>query len=187
MTNADYLQQPFDVSISATTSRDLLRDLIGEAMRRTGLLQTPSPAALRWIETFIEAYGDRLSTVGDALPYIRALSAETVLVPVTDLERLRSRQMQLFLDTVGQYVDARTELRDLPLEHDIAEIADEFGIAREEALWAVRMALFGESEGAPLELLFPLLGHDRILMRVGAIRYGPGEKRSGMPAEKKPS
>jgi|GEM_PF-5606473 len=187
MTNADYSQPPFAVSLSATTSRDSLRDLIGDAMQRTGLLPTPSPAALRWIETFIEAYGDRLSTVGDALPYIRALSAELVTVPAIDLERLRGPRVLLFLDTVGQYVGARTELRDLPLEHDIAEIADEFGIAREEALWAVRMALFGESEGAPLELLFPLLGHDRILMRVGAIRYRPDGKRSGMPAGKKPS
>jgi hypothetical protein len=31
------------------------------------------------------------------------------------------------------------------------------------------MALTGASEGPPLELLFPLLGHDRILIRIGAI------------------
>ena len=31
------------------------------------------------------------------------------------------------------------------------------------------MALTGEADGPPLELLFPLLGHDRILMRIGAV------------------
>ena len=31
------------------------------------------------------------------------------------------------------------------------------------------MALTGKAEGPPLELLFPLLGHDRILIRVGAV------------------
>jgi len=55
----------------------------------------------------------------------------------------------------------------------LAEIADEFGISREDALWAVRMALFGESEGPPLELLLPLLGHDCIMLRVGAMGNTP--------------
>jgi hypothetical protein len=174
MTTLDYSQPPFAVPISTTTSRESARDLIGEAMQRAGLLETPAPsAALRWIETFIDAYGDRLGTVGDALPYIRALRAEAVIVPAADLERLRNRQILFFLDTIGQYVDAQSELRDLPLEHDLAEIADEFGISREDALWAVRMALFGESEGPPLELLFPLLGHDCIMLRVGAMGNTP--------------
>ncbi len=31
------------------------------------------------------------------------------------------------------------------------------------------MALTGEKEGPPLELLFPLLGHDRMLIRIGAV------------------
>jgi hypothetical protein len=52
--------------------------------------------------------------------------------------------------------------------------------------------LTGQKTGPPLELLFPLLGHDRILIRIGAInsmllhgrglepiQYGPG----GVPFE----
>jgi len=184
MMDPDYSEVPFTVSISAASSRDFVRDRIGEAMQRAGLLESPvPPAALRWIETFIDAYGERLETAGDALPYIRALRGEAVIVPAIDLERLRNRQVLFFLDTIGQYVDSQPELRDLPLEHDVAEIADEFGIAREDALWALRMALFGESEGPPLELLFPLLGHDRIMMRVGAISSPPFETLAG----KKPS
>ncbi len=34
---------------------------------------------------------------------------------------------------------------------------------------AVRMALTGRKDGPPLELLFPLLGHDRMLIRIGAV------------------
>jgi hypothetical protein len=66
-------------------------------------------------------------------------------------------------------------------------IASEFGIAPEDAFGAVRMALTGTAAGPPLALIFPLLGHDRILIRIGAIsshllhgrglepiRFGPG-------------
>jgi hypothetical protein len=93
---------------------------------------------------------------------------------------------------VGQYVDSQPELRGLPLEHDVSEMAREFGIAPADAMYAVRMAVTGKNEGPPLELIFPLLGHDRILIRIGAvnsrllhgrgletIQYGPG----GVPFE----
>ncbi len=140
---------------------------------------------MRWIDTFIDAYGSSASAQ-EALPVVRALRAESALVPALELERLRNRQVVFFLDTVGQYVDDQAELRGLPLEHDLGEIAAEFGLAPADAYRAVRTALTGRSDGPPLELLFPLLGHDRILMRIGAIsshllhgrglepiRYGP--------------
>jgi hypothetical protein len=124
---------------------------------------------LRWIETFLDAFADRLETVADALPLIAELRAEAVVVPALSLERLRDRQVLFFLDTVSQYVDDQPELRGLPLEHDLCAIADEFGLAPADALWAVRMALTARAEGPPLEFLFPLLGHDRIMMRIGAV------------------
>ena len=62
------------------------------------------------------------------MPLLRALRAENAVVPALELERLRNRQVLFFLDTVGQYVDSQPELRGLPLEHDLAEIAAEFGI-----------------------------------------------------------
>ena len=34
---------------------------------------------------------------------------------------------------------------------------------------SIRMALTGRAAGPPLKLLFPLLGHDRILIRIGAV------------------
>jgi hypothetical protein len=144
--------------------------LIGEAMQAAGLLETPAPpAALRWIETFVAAYGAGLETVGDALGEIRALRAEAVIVPALGLEKLRNRQVLFFLDTVSQYVDDQPELRGLPLERDLGEIAHEFGLSAADARWAVRMALTGRESGPALELLFPLLGHDRIMMRIGAV------------------
>lgn len=159
-------------------------------MQRAHLLETPAPpAALRWIETFFEAYGERTATVADALEIVSDLRAEAVIVPALPLEKLRNRQVLFFLDTVSQYVDDQPELRGLPIAHDVGEIADEFGIEASDALWAVRMALTGSDDGPPLELLFPLLGHDRIMMRIGAvnshllhgrglepIKYGPDGK-----------
>ena len=170
-----------------------LRDMLAAAMREHSLLEDPAPpTALRWIETFLEAYGEGLHSVAEAIPLVAALRAESVVIPALELERLRSREVLFFLDAVGQYVDKQPELRGLPLGKVIPAIAEEFGLAKKDAYHAVRMALTGEEKGAPLNLLFPLLGHERIIMRIAAvsshllhgrglepIRYGPG----GQPFE----
>jgi Anticodon binding domain len=168
----------------------MTRDELAQAMQRWGFLETPAPdAAMRWIDTFLEAYGDRLQSIDDARPLIGELRAEACVIPALELERLRTREVLFFLDTVGQYVDSQPELRGLPLAHDLPEMAKEFGISPDDARYAVRMALTGQKSGPPLELLFPLLGHDRILIRIGAvnsmllhgrglepIKFGPGGK-----------
>ena len=143
---------------------------LATAMQHWGFLEDPAPdAAFRWIDTFFEAYGDRVNVVDDAFPLVAALRAESCVIPALELERLRTRNVLFFIDSVGQYVDHQAELRGLPLAHDLAEIAKEFGISAEDAYASVRMATTGESLGPPLELLFPLLGHDRILIRIGAV------------------
>jgi hypothetical protein len=186
----DLTSPPFDTRVTPELSRAQLCDAIAAAMQTSGLLEVPAPqAAMRWIDTFADAFGDSLATVGDALEHVAALRAEAVTIPALALEKLRNRQVVFFLDTVSQYVDDQPELRGLPLEHDLDEIAKEFGIAPDDARWAVRMALTAKAEGPPLELLFPLLGHDRIMMRIGAvsshllhgrglepIKYGPDGK-----------
>jgi glutamyl/glutaminyl-tRNA synthetase len=162
-------------------------------MQQTGLLESPVPdAARRWVDTFLEAFGAAFATLHEAVALVAQLRAEAVLVPALELERLRNRQVVFYLDAVGQYVDAQPELRELPLDHDLRAIAQEFGLSGDDALATVRMALTGKHDGPPLRLLFPLLGHDRILIRFGAIsshllhgrglepiKYGPG----GVPFE----
>lgn len=192
------------VHVTPDLSHAALCAAVGEAMQATGLLEIPAPAAaLRWIETFVEAYRDRLSTVADALPIVANLRAEAVMIPALQLEKLRNRQVLFYLDTIGQYVDDQPELRGIPVEADLLEIAKEFGIAPGDALWSARMALTAEHDGPSLALVFPLLGHDRILMRLGAlsshllhgrgletIAYGPdgkpfqtiGSSKPGEPA-----
>jgi hypothetical protein len=189
MTKPDFSAPPFSARFAEAPPAAACAAL-ADAMQRTGLLEDPAPAAaLRWVETFVEAYGPHFATAGEALPAVRALRAEAVTIPALALERLRNRQVVFYLDAVSQYVDDQPELRGLSLQHDLLEIAAEFGLAPEEALWAVRVALTAEPEGPAFELLFPLLGHDRILMRVGAvsshllhgrglepIKYGPDGK-----------
>jgi hypothetical protein len=143
---------------------------LGALMQRWGFLEEPAPdAAQRWIATFLESYGSMLPSLEDAYPVIAQLRAESCVVPALELERLRSRSVLFFLDSVAQYVDHQDELRGLPLTHDLAEIGKEFGLRPDDATRAVRMAISGTNDGPALELLFPLLGHDRILMRLGAI------------------
>jgi hypothetical protein len=164
------------------------KEELASAMQRWGLLETPPPAsALRWIETFLGAYGAQLGSVDDAREPVSELRAEACVIPALELERLRSREVLFFLDTIGQYVDSQEELRDLPVTRDAGQMASEFGLTASDAEFALRMALTGKREGPPLDVLFPLLGHDRILIRIGAvnsrllhgrglepIRYGPG-------------
>jgi hypothetical protein len=181
-----------ETSLTMMPPEPLTQTALAAAMQQAGLLEEPAPpAALRWIDTFLAAFGPDL-TIAAALKEVAALRDEAVIVPALDLERLRNRQVVFFLDAVGQYVDAQPELRDLPLAHDLPAIGQEFGLAEADARWAVRMALTGRTDGPPLDLLFPLLGHDRILIRIGAISshllhgrglepiaYGPG----GVPFE----
>jgi hypothetical protein len=160
---------------------------LASAMQRWGALEDPvPPAAQRWIETFLDAYGQSVTAVQDARPLIAALRAEACQIPALELERLRSRDVLFFLDSVGQYVDHQPELRDLPLDHDLAVIADEFGLSHDDARFAVRMALTGTTGGPPLELLFPLLGHDRILIRIGAVNSKLLHGRGLKPIERGP-
>jgi len=154
--------------------RDEARAELALAMQAAGVLADPVPAAdagpaARWIDTFLEAFGTRIESVEAALDEVRALRAEAVILPALDLEKLRNRQVLFFLDAVGQYVADQPELRGLPLEHDLPEIAKEFRLNARDAFTAVRVALTAAHDGPPLELLFPLLGHDRILMRIGAV------------------
>ncbi len=180
----------------------LQREELAAAMQQWGFLETPAPeAALRWIDTFLQAYA-HVASPEEARPYVSELRAEACVIPALELERLRTREVLFFLDTIGQYVDSQAELRGLPLQHDVFEMAREFGIPEPDALYAVRMALSGKAEGPPLELLFPLLGHDRILVRIGAvnsrllhgrglepIKFGPGgrpfEPIHGQPPQEK--
>lgn len=141
---------------------------LAAAMQQWNLLEDPVPrAAWAWIDTLLAAYPEL--TVEAARSVVTELRAEACVVPALELERLRSREVLFFLDAVGQYVDAQPELHGLPLQHDLPEIAKEFGLSEEDALHAVRVALTGRTAGPPLELLFPLLGHDRILIRIGAV------------------
>ena len=194
--DADRLRA-FNARALRALSREAYHALIATAMQRARLLEDPAPEpAHRWIETFLDAFGAEVHTVGEALEAIAALRDESVTIPALELERLRTRQVVFFLDAVSQYVDDQPELRDLPLAADLPQIAAEFGLSKEDALQAVRMALTGTHDGPPLVLLFPLLGHDRIMIRIGAvsshilhgrglepIKYGPG----GVPFQTIPS
>ena len=170
--------------------REQYAALVIVAMQAARLMEAePPPAALRWVDTFLDAYGEEIHTIAEAIPLVEKLRDEGVVVPALELERLRNRQVLFFLDAISQYVDSLEELRDLPLSKTIPAIADEFGIKKKDAFQAIRMALMGDLHGPPLPLLFPLLGHDRIMMRIGQInshvlhgrgldpiKYGPDGK-----------
>ncbi|MFN2527176.1 MAG: glutamate--tRNA ligase [Candidatus Baltobacteraceae bacterium] len=170
--------------------REEVSKMLANAMQQNGLLENPAPeAAMRWIDTFLDAYGEELHTIADAIPIVKSLRDEAVVIPAIELERLRSREVLFFLDSISQYVASLSELRGLPLNKTIPAIGEEFGLKKKDAYHSVRMALTGQEGGAPLTLLFPLLGYERIAMRIGAVnskvlhgrglepmKYGPDGK-----------
>jgi len=188
--------------------RDEFQMLLIEAFEEAGLVHLVEgdafPAGFeKWVSTFIDAYGEGLETIGDAIPIARALRAETVVIPARRLEELRDRNVLYYLDSVRQYVydidrerarqGVRT-LHDLPLSQDLPVLAAEYGIKKKDAFRYVRLALTGEDHGPPLNLLFPLLGAARIDIRLAEatrhILHGRGLEKiefdeRGRPVRKK--
>ena len=84
MHESDTSPTRFHAPAAGATPERALED-VRLAMQRAGLLEDPAPpAALRWIETFLEAFGDRLSAPADAVPIVRALRAEAAVVPALE-------------------------------------------------------------------------------------------------------
>jgi glutamyl/glutaminyl-tRNA synthetase len=132
-------------------------------------------ASRDWIDTFIDAYGEELQTIEQARPLVAALRTDAVALPALELERLRKPETVSYLRAVGAYVDGKQELRGLPVSRDLPALAEQFGLPKKDAFHCVRIALTGEERGAPLALLFPLLGRDRVKARLGAVGNHEGK------------
>ena len=142
-----------------------------------------------------------MTSLDDALREVALLRAEATIVPALELERLRNRQVVFFLDAVVAIRRRPTRIARFAARDATSRRSPiEFGIAHDDALAAVRMALTGRADGPPLELLFPLLGHDRMMIRIGAISsrllhgrglepiaYGPGGEPFATIAPQKPA
>ncbi|HVA38258.1 MAG TPA: glutamate--tRNA ligase [Candidatus Dormibacteraeota bacterium] len=186
-----------------------LERMLADAFRHAGLVQLAEgdafPAGFeRWVSTFVDAYGEGLETAADAVPIARDLRAESAVIPARRLEELRDRNVLYYLDSVRQYVfDVDREraregirtLHDLPLSQDLPVLAAEYGLKKKDAFRYVRLALTGEEHGAPLNLLFPLLGAARIDIRLADatrhVLHGRGLEKiefdeRGRPVRKKP-
>ncbi len=59
-------------------------------------------------------------------------------------------------------------LAEAPDPKSIPRLAERFAVEKKRAYHAVRIALTGQEKGAPLTLVFPLLGEARIRARIEA-------------------
>ena len=150
--------------------REKMNALLSDAMQRWGM-----EASRGWIDTFLDAYGEELQTIEQARPLVAALHADAVALPAPELERLRRPETASYLRAVGAYVENKPELRGLPVSRDLPELAQQFGLPKKDAFHTVRIALTGEERGAPLVLLFPLLGRDRVKARLWAVGNHEGK------------
>ena len=148
------------LAFNARTLRKLPREkkiaLLRDAMERWGYRETPD-----WIAAFAEAYGEELQTLEQARPLAAALHADTVQIPSDERDLLAQPAIRELLLAVGE-----KSVADGP--RSIPELAARFGLDRKQAYHAVRIALTGEERGAPLALVFPLLGEGRIRARLAA-------------------
>lgn len=132
-------------------SRPQLTALLADAMKRWGYVEKPE-----WIETFLQAYGEELQTIEQARPLVAELRADTVSVP-EDERAIFARP------GVGELLAA---LAATPDPRAIPAVAERFGVEKKDAYHAVRIAITGNERGAPMALLFPLLGTARVRARL---------------------
>lgn len=135
--------------------REQLASMLASAMAGWGFAQTPE-----WIALFVEAYGEELQTIVQARPLVRELLSDTVELPSGERELLADASVRNLL----------AALADRPDPSSVPKLAAEFDVEKKRAYHAVRIALTGHEKGAPLVLLFPLLGEARIRARIEAAR-----------------
>ena len=139
--------------------RERLAEMLAEAMQGWGYPETPA-----WVATFVQAYGEELQTIEQARPIVAALHADTVTIPPDEREMLARSNVRALLDALAASPD---DPRAIP------SLAAHTGVEKKDAYHAVRIALTGQERGAPVALLFPLLGPDRLRARLadaGAVR-----------------
>jgi nondiscriminating glutamyl-tRNA synthetase len=148
------------LAFNARALRKLPREtkiaLLRDAMKRWGYDEPPE-----WIAAFADAYGEELQTLEQARPLAVALHADSVQIPSDERDLLAQSAIRQLLQAVGE-----KGISEGP--RAIPDLAKRFGLDRKQAYHAVRIALTGQEHGAPLALLFPLLGEGRIRSRLAA-------------------
>lgn len=133
--------------------RERFVSLLADAIHEWGYVQTP-----QWVELFADAYGEELQTIAQARPLVTELCSEGIVVPEAERPLLGDPNVQRMLAALSQAPDPR----------EIPALAQRFEVEKKRAYHAVRVALTGREKGAPLALLFPLLGQERIRARIAA-------------------
>ncbi len=133
--------------------REKFTALLSDAMRQWGYEQTPE-----WVGLFIEAYGEELQTIAQARPRVTELCADTIELPPEERELLADANVRSLLAALAEEPDPKS----------IPRLAERFGVEKKRAYHAVRVTLTGDEKGAPLALVFPLLGAARIRARIDA-------------------
>jgi nondiscriminating glutamyl-tRNA synthetase len=133
--------------------REKFAALLSDAMRQWGYEQSPE-----WIGLFIDAYGEELQTIAQARPLITELCADTIALPEDERDLLADADVRRLLTALAEEPDPKS----------IPRLAERFSVEKKRAYHAVRVALTGHEKGAPLALVFPLLGEARIRARIDA-------------------
>jgi len=133
--------------------REKFAALLSDAMRQWGHDQSPE-----WVGLFIDAYGEELQTIGQARPLVTELCADRIVLPSDERALLADADVRRLLAALAEEPDPRS----------IPRLAERFGVEKKRAYHAVRVALTGHEKGAPLALVFPLLGEARIRARIEA-------------------
>ena len=108
--------------------------------------------------TLHQAYGEELQTIAQARPRVTELCADTIELPPEERELLADANVRSLLAALAEEPDPKS----------IPRLAERFGVEKKRAYHAVRVTLTGDEKGAPLALVFPLLGAARIRARIDA-------------------
>jgi len=116
-----------------------------------------------WLDHFIAAYGEGLTTFGDVATIVEALFAPP---PIEHDGRLVAESTQRFLRALLEGVRNDGALFTQSPKSTVAALTEATGVSMRTAYQAIRIALTGSEHGAPLVDLLALLGRERVIERL---------------------
>ena len=160
--NSHYINQ---LSISART------DAVIPFWQAGGLLNNAT-ADRDWLESIVEAVGERLTTLQDILPQTRYFFTDEFEYDPKAVKKWwggsveKKEKTRQILTSISQILEETSTFDIETVEAAIWKYTDEHNVKRVAAMQALRIALTGTSFGPSLFDILVLLGKDEVLKRI---------------------
>ena len=151
---------------------DELVDRLMPYLLRDGLVSDPpSPAEVDLVRAVVPLISERMETLGQASAMIGFLFVEDVVVDAADAEKILGEQSAAVLEAAESALSALNEWSTEAIEGALrSALIDGLGLKPKVAFGPVRLAITGRRVSPPLFESMELLGSQRSLARITALK-----------------